>query len=40
MFNFDHPDAFNEMKMLNVLKTILAGQKVTIESYDYRTNAL
>lgn len=40
MFNFDHPDAFNEMKMLNVLRTILAGQKVTIESYDYRTNAL
>lgn len=40
MFNFDHPDAFNEMKMLTVLKTILAGQKVTIESYDYRTNAL
>ncbi|KAJ6635554.1 Uridine-cytidine kinase [Pseudolycoriella hygida] len=40
MFNFDHPDAFNEMKMLNVLKTILAGQKVTIECYDYRTNAL
>ncbi|XP_037034960.1 uridine-cytidine kinase isoform X2 [Bradysia coprophila] len=40
MFNFDHPDAFNEIKMLNVLRTILAGQKVTIESYDYRTNAL
>lgn len=40
MFNFDHPDAFNELKMLTVLKTILAGQKVIIESYDYRTNAL
>lgn len=39
-FNFDHPDAFNESMMLSVLKQILAGQKVTIQTYDYKTNAL
>lgn len=40
LFNFDHPDAFNETQMLAVLKQILDGQKVTIQSYDYKTNAL
>lgn len=40
LFNFDHPDAFNEAQMLSVLKQILDGQKVTIQSYDYKANAL
>lgn len=40
LFNFDHPDAFNETQMLSVLKQILDGQKVTIQSYDYKMNAL
>uniref|UniRef100_A0A1L8DLA6 uridine/cytidine kinase n=1 Tax=Nyssomyia neivai TaxID=330878 RepID=A0A1L8DLA6_9DIPT len=39
-FNFDHPDAFNEDMMLRTLKDILAGQKVEIPAYDYRTNSL
>ncbi|XP_055694950.1 uridine-cytidine kinase isoform X1 [Lutzomyia longipalpis] len=39
-FNFDHPDAFNEDMMLRTLKDILAGKKVEIPAYDYRTNSL
>ncbi|GAB0091593.1 Uridine-cytidine kinase [Sergentomyia squamirostris] len=39
-FNFDHPDAFNEEFMLKTLQDILAGKKVEIPSYDYRTNSL
>ncbi|XP_059607913.1 uridine-cytidine kinase isoform X1 [Phlebotomus argentipes] len=40
MFNFDHPDAFNEKLMLKTLQDILAGKKVEIPAYDYRTNSL
>uniref|UniRef100_A0A336MKH4 uridine/cytidine kinase n=1 Tax=Culicoides sonorensis TaxID=179676 RepID=A0A336MKH4_CULSO len=40
LFNFDHPDAFDEELMLRVLKDILAGRKVEINSYDYRTNSI
>lgn len=40
LFNFDHPDAFNEEKMVTILEKILAGQKVELQSYDYKTNAL
>lgn len=40
LFNFDHPDAFDEELMLRTLKDILAGQKVEINTYDYRTNSI
>jgi uridine kinase len=39
-FNFDHPDAFNEELMYTTMKDILAGKKVTINSYDYKTNSV
>ncbi|XP_017113916.1 uridine-cytidine kinase isoform X1 [Drosophila elegans] len=40
LFNFDHPDAFNEELMFSTLQNILQGHKVEIPSYDYRTNSL
>lgn len=40
LFNFDHPDAFDEETMLRVLRDILEGRKVEINSYDYRTNSV
>lgn len=40
VYNFDHPDAFNEDLMLKTLQDILAGKKVEIPSYDYRSNSL
>lgn len=40
LFNFDHPDAFNEELMFATLQNILKGHKVEIPSYDYRTNSL
>ncbi|XP_034486995.1 uridine-cytidine kinase isoform X1 [Drosophila innubila] len=40
LFNFDHPDAFNEDFMYETLQRILKGHKVEIPSYDYRTNSL
>ncbi|XP_060651095.1 uridine-cytidine kinase isoform X1 [Drosophila nasuta] len=40
LFNFDHPDAFNEELMFDTLQLILKGHKVKIPSYDYRTNSL
>lgn len=40
LFNFDHPDAFNEDCMLKTLESILEGKIVQIPSYDYRTNSL
>ncbi|XP_055602786.1 uridine-cytidine kinase isoform X2 [Uranotaenia lowii] len=39
-FNFDHPDAFNEDLMLRTLEDVLKGQKVEINEYDYRSNAI
>lgn len=39
LFNFDHPSAFDEIQLLNVLKDILAGKKVEIPVYDYKNNA-
>ncbi|KAI5631654.1 phosphoribulokinase / uridine kinase family domain-containing protein [Phthorimaea operculella] len=39
-FNFDHPDAFDDKKLLAVLKDILAGKKVEVPEYDYITNAI
>ncbi|XP_037963930.1 uridine-cytidine kinase isoform X1 [Plutella xylostella] len=38
-FNFDHPDAFDDKKLLAVLKDILAGKKVDIQEYDYVNNS-
>ncbi|XP_066906594.1 uridine-cytidine kinase isoform X1 [Halyomorpha halys] len=38
-YNFDHPDAFNEELMLQTLQNILEGKKVTLHTYDYRTNS-
>ncbi|KAK9499094.1 hypothetical protein O3M35_003604 [Rhynocoris fuscipes] len=38
-YNFDHPDAFNEELIYQTLKDVLAGKKVTIPCYDYRTNS-
>jgi len=40
MFNFDHPNAFNEQLMYKTLQDILAGKIVQIPAYDYRTNSL
>lgn len=40
LFNFDHPDAFDENNMLSTLEDIIAGKMVQIPSYDYRNNSL
>lgn len=39
-FNFDHPDAFDETLMFSTMKDIFEGKKVTINSYDYRSNSI
>ncbi|XP_031626074.1 uridine-cytidine kinase isoform X2 [Contarinia nasturtii] len=39
LFNFDHPSAFDEEHLLETLKKILAGKKVVIPVYDYKSNA-
>lgn len=39
LFNFDHPSAFNDVQVLQVLQDILAGKKVIVPVYDYRNNA-
>ncbi|XP_050663901.1 uridine-cytidine kinase isoform X2 [Leptidea sinapis] len=39
-FNFDHPDAFDDKKLLAVLKDILAGKKVEVPEYNYITNSI
>lgn len=39
LYNFDHPDAFNEEFMAQTLQDILAGKKCKIPVYDYRTNS-
>lgn len=38
-YNFDHPDAFNDELIYKTLQDILAGKKVQIPVYDYRTNS-
>jgi uridine kinase len=40
LFNFDHPSAFDEKLMLRTLQSILAGKKVEINLYDYRSNSV
>lgn len=39
-YNFDHPDALDDKLMYATLTDILAGKKVEIATYDYRSNAL
>lgn len=39
LFNFDHPDAFDDKLILSTLKDILAGKKCEIPVYDYVTNS-
>lgn len=39
-FNFDHPDAFDDKKLLAVLESVLAGKKVEVPAYDYITNSI
>ncbi|XP_048004487.1 uridine-cytidine kinase isoform X2 [Leguminivora glycinivorella] len=39
-FNFDHPDAFDDKKLLATLKDILAGKKVEVPEYNYITNSI
>ncbi|XP_014085568.1 uridine-cytidine kinase isoform X1 [Bactrocera oleae] len=40
LFNFDHPDAFNENLMYDTLQEILKGRIVKLPCYDYRSNSL
>lgn len=39
-FNFDHPDAFDNDRILQTLRDILAGVKCEIPAYDYRSNSM
>ncbi|XP_043275057.1 uridine-cytidine kinase isoform X2 [Venturia canescens] len=40
LYNFDHPDAFDNDLILQTLQDILSGIKCEIPAYDYRTNSL
>ncbi|XP_077287328.1 uridine-cytidine kinase isoform X2 [Arctopsyche grandis] len=40
LFNFDHPDAFNNELILSTLQDILLGKKCEIPVYDYRRNSI
>ncbi|XP_050297235.1 uridine-cytidine kinase isoform X2 [Anthonomus grandis grandis] len=40
LFNFDHPDAFNEVLIRDTLTDILAGKMVNIPTYDYKTHTI
>ncbi|XP_046587504.1 uridine-cytidine kinase isoform X3 [Neodiprion lecontei] len=39
-FNFDHPDAFDNDRILRTLRDILTGVKCEIPAYDYRSNSI
>jgi len=39
MFNFDHPNAFDNELMENCLQSILNGKQTQIPVYDFKTNA-
>jgi len=39
MFNFDHPDAFDNKLMESCLKNIKSGKPTQIPVYDFKTNA-
>lgn len=38
LFNFDHPDAFDEKLMYRTLRDILEGRKCEIPKYDYKNH--
>lgn len=40
LYNFDHPDAFDDELMYDTLQSILNGTKVELPGYDYKTNSL
>merc|ERR1711990_731218 len=39
MFNFDHPNAFDNELMESCLQSILSGRQTQIPVYDFKTNA-
>ena len=39
MFNFDHPNAFDNDLMERCLRQILAGEQTQVPVYDFKTNA-
>merc|ERR1712241_1050322 len=39
MFNFDHPNAFDNVLMESCLQSILEGRQTQIPVYDFKTNA-
>jgi len=39
MFNFDHPDAFDNTLMESCMKDILEGRQTQIPVYDFKTNS-
>ena len=39
MFNFDHPNAFDNELMESCLQQILAGRPTQVPVYDFKTNA-
>nr|CAG4638411.1 EOG090X050I [Cyclestheria hislopi] len=39
LFNFDHPDAFDNQLILSTLRSILEGKVCQIPIYDFKTNS-
>lgn len=39
LFNFDHPDAFDNELMLSCLKDIVSGKPTKVPVYDFKTNS-
>ncbi|XP_062503025.1 uridine-cytidine kinase 2-like [Corticium candelabrum] len=39
LYNFDHPDAFDEKLMLSTLEAIVDGKAVQVPVYDVKTNS-
>ena len=39
MFNFDHPDAFDNELMESVLTDIIKGRQTRVPVYDFKTNS-
>ena len=39
MFNFDHPDAFDNDLMETCLQDIISGKSTKIPAYDFKANA-
>jgi len=39
MFNFDHPDAFDNDLMESILKNIVEGKQVQVPVYDFKTHS-